>query len=53
LAATKILLVAYIDTALERVPTRRGYRAIRTEAHKYVEYDNGDVELYDLRADPR
>jgi N-acetylglucosamine-6-sulfatase len=28
------------------------YQAIRTETHKYVEYNNGDVELYDLRADP-
>jgi len=37
---------------LERVPTPRGYRAIRTETHKYVEYNNGEKELYDLRADP-
>ena len=28
------------------------WEAIRTETHKYVEYDNGDVELYDLQADP-
>jgi hypothetical protein len=28
------------------------FRAVRTETHKYVEYDNGDVELYDLEADP-
>ena len=28
------------------------YQAIRTETHKYVEYDNGEKELYDLRADP-
>ena len=27
------------------------YRAVRTETHKYVEYDNGE-ELYDLQADP-
>ncbi len=26
---------------LERMPTRRGYQAVRTEAHKYVEYNNG------------
>ncbi|MDP8973446.1 MAG: DUF4976 domain-containing protein, partial [Actinomycetota bacterium] len=26
--------------------------AVRTETYKYVEYDNGDVELYDLEADP-
>jgi N-acetylglucosamine-6-sulfatase len=28
------------------------YKAIRTETHKYVEYDTGDKELYDLEADP-
>ena len=28
------------------------YQAVRTETHKYVEYDNGDRELYDLEADP-
>jgi N-acetylglucosamine-6-sulfatase len=28
------------------------YQAIRTETHKYVEYNNGEKELYDLRADP-
>jgi arylsulfatase A-like enzyme len=28
------------------------YEAIRTETRKYVEYDNGDRELYDLQADP-
>jgi arylsulfatase A-like enzyme len=28
------------------------YLAVRTETHKYVEYDNGDRELYDLEADP-
>jgi hypothetical protein len=28
------------------------YQAIRTETHKYVEYDTGDKELYDLEADP-
>jgi N-acetylglucosamine-6-sulfatase len=37
---------------LERLPTQSGYRAVRTETHKYVEYNNGDKELYDLRADP-
>jgi N-acetylglucosamine-6-sulfatase len=25
---------------------------VRTETHKYVEYDNGKKELYDLEADP-
>jgi N-acetylglucosamine-6-sulfatase len=28
------------------------FTAIRTEDYKYVEYENGDVELYDLEADP-
>jgi N-acetylglucosamine-6-sulfatase len=28
------------------------YAAVRTETHKYVEYENGDRELYDLEADP-
>ena len=28
------------------------YTAVRTEAHKYVEYQTGDRELYDLEADP-
>jgi len=28
------------------------FQAVRTETHKYVEYDNGDVELYDLQSDP-
>jgi N-acetylglucosamine-6-sulfatase len=28
------------------------FRAVRTETHKYVEYDGGDRELYDLKNDP-
>jgi N-acetylglucosamine-6-sulfatase len=28
------------------------FEAVRTGTHKYVEYDNGDIELYDLEADP-
>jgi hypothetical protein len=28
------------------------YEAVRTETHKYVEYQTGDRELYDLEADP-
>jgi N-acetylglucosamine-6-sulfatase len=27
------------------------FQAVRTETHKYVEYYNGDVELYDLQSD--
>ncbi len=30
----------------------RVYGAVRTETHKYVEYDNGEKELYDLTTDP-
>lgn len=30
----------------------RVYGAARTETHKYVEYGNGEEELYDLEADP-
>ncbi len=33
----------------EVVPT---YEAVRTEEHKYVEYNSGERELYDLDADP-
>ncbi len=28
------------------------YTAVRTETHKYVEYQTGEKELYDLEADP-
>ena len=28
------------------------FQAVRTETHKYVEHNNGETELYDLRADP-
>jgi LysM repeat protein len=31
---------------------KQAFSAIRTENYKYVEYDNGEKELYDLRADP-
>jgi hypothetical protein len=31
---------------------RNFHQAIRTETHKYVEYANGERELYDLRSDP-
>ncbi len=37
---------------LEKLPTQQGYQAVRTETHKYVEYNNGERELYDLEADP-
>jgi N-acetylglucosamine-6-sulfatase len=28
------------------------YKAVRSETHKYVEYQTGDKELYDLESDP-
>ncbi len=28
------------------------YEAIRTDTYKYIEYENGETELYDLEADP-
>jgi N-acetylglucosamine-6-sulfatase len=31
---------------------RTAFQAVRTETHKYVEHENGERELYDLRADP-
>lgn len=33
-------------------PSFAPYTAIRTETHKYVEYENGETELYDLTTDP-
>jgi N-acetylglucosamine-6-sulfatase len=29
-----------------------GWRGVRTRRHAYVEYDNGETELYDMAADP-
>jgi N-acetylglucosamine-6-sulfatase len=40
------LLAGFVGTKF------RAYGAIRTETHKYVEYDNGEKELYDLQNDP-
>jgi N-acetylglucosamine-6-sulfatase len=34
---------------IEQAPT---YTAVKTEKYKYVEYDTGDKELYDLSSDP-
>ena len=28
------------------------FQSVRTETHKYIEYNNGEKELYDLAADP-
>jgi arylsulfatase A-like enzyme len=36
----------------EEVDAPSAFRAVRTEALKYVEYGNGEREFYDLEADP-
>jgi len=35
------------------MPRSGDYDAVRIAAHLYVEYANGDRELYDTRSDPR
>jgi N-acetylglucosamine-6-sulfatase len=37
---------------METAPGNGGYYAVKTDRWKYVEYNNGDMELYDLVADP-
>jgi N-acetylglucosamine-6-sulfatase len=50
---TAILLEAFSnEEAGDEQANLPNYQAVRTETHKYVEYDNGDRELYDLQADP-
>ena len=44
---TSILLEGYEGDELPA-----SYQALVTESHKYVEYDNGEKELYDLVDDP-
>ena len=39
------------DSPLDRVPAVN-YVGLRTADYTYVEYANGEIELYDLRADP-
>lgn len=36
----------------DRVSNVISHRGIRTETFKYVEYENGEIEFYDLAADP-
>jgi arylsulfatase A-like enzyme len=43
---TAVRDVAYIE------PPGGGYDALRSAAHKYVEYGNGERELYELATDP-
>jgi arylsulfatase A-like enzyme len=50
---TSILLEAFTnEEAAGEQANLPNYQAVRTETHKYVEYDNGEAELYDLEADP-
>ena len=39
------------DSPLDRIPAVN-YVGLRTTDYTYVEYANGEIELYDLRADP-
>jgi arylsulfatase A-like enzyme len=47
------LIEYFSDTVFERID-RMGYKAVRTERHKYIQYQDldGMHELYDLEADP-
>ncbi|CAA9452737.1 MAG: Choline-sulfatase [uncultured Rubrobacteraceae bacterium] len=50
---TSVLLEAFTnEEAQGEQANLPNYRAVRTETHKYVEYENGERELYDLQADP-
>ena len=51
--ATSILIEYYSDTVFPRI-RNMGYRAVRTQRHKYIHYLElpGMDELYDLEADP-
>ena len=51
---TAILLEAFANEEAEEglQANLPDYQAVRTESHKYVEYENGEKELYDLQADP-
>ena len=40
------------DLFVERGPGREHFTAIRTPRYKYVEYDTGEKELYDVANDP-
>ncbi|MFN2432185.1 MAG: PKD domain-containing protein [Gemmatimonadota bacterium] len=46
------LLEQMVGDASGNLDVKRQFSAIRTQRYVYVEYDNGDRELYDLAADP-
>jgi len=50
---SSFLVEYYSDTVFERI-FRMGYKAVRTDRHKYIQYVDleGIDELYDLSADP-
>ncbi|MDP9200262.1 MAG: sulfatase [Pseudomonadota bacterium] len=50
---TSVLIEYYSDTVFPRI-RNMGYRAVRTERHKYIHYLElpGMDEMYDLQADP-
>jgi N-acetylglucosamine-6-sulfatase len=50
---TSFLIEYYTDTVFRRIVTM-GYKAVRTERYKYINYLelDGMDELYDLEADP-
>mgnify|MGYP001814907210 CR=1 FL=1 len=50
---TSFLAEYYSDTVFQRID-RMGYKAVRTDRHKYIRYEDleGMDELYDLGADP-
>jgi hypothetical protein len=50
---TSILLEAFTnEEARGEQASLPNYQVVRTETHKYVEYENGEAELYDLANDP-
>lgn len=50
---SSFMIEYYSDTVFERMD-RMGYKAVRTDQHKYIRYEDleGVDELYDLAADP-
>jgi arylsulfatase A-like enzyme len=48
-----LLIEYYSDTVFPRID-KMGYKAVRTERYKYIQYTElaGMDELYDLKADP-
>ena len=43
--------VPALEESVNNAPLPR-YHALRTRTHVYIEYETGETELYDLRADP-